>query len=85
MPRHLEEMMFGKDTICWGCGDRFQFDENALEMDKPECLDCRSAKKAGVTKEEYLEFQSRVMDKLNGAFEYKPLLPKVMADLKPKE
>lgn len=40
MPKHLEDMLPGKASICWDCGDKFILDERALGMTKPVCLDC---------------------------------------------
>jgi hypothetical protein len=41
MPKHLEQMMATKNTICWDCGEEFLLSPMSLMMDKPICLDCR--------------------------------------------
>ena len=40
MPKHLEEMMMGKKSICWECGSPFKLNSFSLKMDKPMCEQC---------------------------------------------
>jgi hypothetical protein len=40
MPKHMEHLLHGKATICWGCGEQMILDERAYKMDKPICMDC---------------------------------------------
>ena len=41
IPRHMEEDIKTKLTICWVCGTKFPMTEGiALTMNKPTCLDC---------------------------------------------
>lgn len=41
MPKHMEDMMLGKTSICWNCEDNFPLDSDALRMDMPICMKCR--------------------------------------------
>jgi hypothetical protein len=40
MPRHYENTLVGKFSICWGCNKQFILDESSMEMDKPICSNC---------------------------------------------
>jgi len=40
MPKHYENMVLGKMSICWGCGNEFILDERAMLQDMPECYNC---------------------------------------------
>ena len=41
MPPHMEDIIIGRSSICWGCGEKFTLDEAALEDDMPMCFTCR--------------------------------------------
>lgn len=41
MPKHLEQMMQGKRSICWNCGGEFKLGPLSLQMERPTCNDCR--------------------------------------------
>lgn len=40
MPPHLSNMVVGKDTLCWKCGEITSLDSRTMKMDKPLCVDC---------------------------------------------
>ena len=40
MPKHMESMVPGRNSICWDCGHEFSLDEIAMERMKPICKDC---------------------------------------------
>lgn len=42
MPKHIERLVLGKKSHCWGCDAQFILDEDALKMDKPMCIPCRT-------------------------------------------
>jgi len=52
MPPHMEHLLEGKSTICWGCGDETILDVDAMEciselrenVHEPLCPKCRAAK-----------------------------------------
>lgn len=50
MPKHYENMMPGKATICWDCGEATLLDPVNMKLTKPTCSDCRGDKDI----EEYL-------------------------------
>lgn len=41
MPKHLEGIIPGKASICWGCGEKFILDDNNMKDDQPQCYDCK--------------------------------------------
>ena len=41
MPPHYNSLMPGKATICWKCDEAMILDPDALNMDKPMCMECR--------------------------------------------
>ncbi len=41
MPKHLEDLIEGKRSICHSCGEEFILDKNSLKDDNPNCDDCR--------------------------------------------
>lgn len=45
MPKHLEELVPGKVTVCWSCDKRFMLDERAMKYERPICLDCELKQK----------------------------------------
>jgi hypothetical protein len=45
MPKHIENMIQGKASICWECDGEMVLDTDALRMDKPICLNCRMPSK----------------------------------------
>jgi DNA-directed RNA polymerase subunit RPC12/RpoP len=42
MPQHIENLVIGRASICWGCGDKFVLDEIAMKDDMPQCMNCRN-------------------------------------------
>lgn len=53
MPKHMEEMVPGKKSICWQCNEPFILDTEAMKEDKPRCIGCRSGISSEATN--YLE------------------------------
>jgi hypothetical protein len=41
IPKHQEPLIEGRYSFCWGCGERFILDEDALKEDMPRCFTCR--------------------------------------------
>lgn len=41
MPKHYEDMLKGKNTYCWKCGEVFKLDSISMGFDFPWCIDCR--------------------------------------------
>jgi hypothetical protein len=41
MPKHMEDLMMGKRSICWNCESEFPLDIDAMKMDMPVCMKCR--------------------------------------------
>lgn len=41
MPKHMEQMVEGKASICHQCNEEFILSTDALKEDKPRCADCR--------------------------------------------
>lgn len=46
MPKHLEDLVMGKNTICWDCERPFPIDAIAAKLDKPLCYDCLEVRNA---------------------------------------
>lgn len=44
MPKHMEQIVLGKKSICWSCDAQFSLDEEAMQEDKPRCWQCRHPK-----------------------------------------
>lgn len=42
MPKHMENTVEGKFSFCWGCGEKFILDSDAMKSDKPHCIECRT-------------------------------------------
>lgn len=40
MPKHLEQLVIDRPSICWSCGETFVLDALAMTRDKPVCMDC---------------------------------------------
>lgn len=40
MPKHMEELVRGKNSICWKCGEDFILNPFHMKQDKPVCDDC---------------------------------------------
>lgn len=51
MPKHMEKILEGKYSFCWGCDEKFVMDEDALKMEHPKCINCR----LGVAKQDESE------------------------------
>ena len=43
-----EYHVLGNSSLCWGCGAKFVMDEDAMQMDQPECVACRNPEIAPV-------------------------------------
>lgn len=41
MPKHMERLLNGKNSICWGCGADINLNPSNMEEDKPRCENCR--------------------------------------------
>ena len=40
-PKHLESLLYGKETICWNCKKETVISAGNMEMEKPTCPECR--------------------------------------------
>lgn len=40
MPKHLENSVIGKFSICWNCGQNFILDTENMKKDRPICISC---------------------------------------------
>ena len=40
MPKHFENLIPGKFSICWNCEETFRLDTVNMRSDKPQCPDC---------------------------------------------
>lgn len=40
MPAHMEMMVPGKNSICWGCGEPMILDALNMKDDRPLCSEC---------------------------------------------
>lgn len=41
MPPHLTDLVLGRESVCWGCGNVFRLDEESMRDDMPKCINCR--------------------------------------------
>lgn len=41
MPPHLDNLIEGRSSICWGCGDTMKLDEDSMKEEMPTCIKCR--------------------------------------------
>lgn len=41
MPKHLENSVIGKFSICWNCSKNFILDTENMKDDKPICFECK--------------------------------------------
>lgn len=41
MPKHMEQMVHGKATICWSCGADTILSPLNMNDEKPTCAECR--------------------------------------------
>ena len=71
MPKNMESMINGKASICWECGEYMVLTPGNMDMDRPVCNECTLGK----------DLAEKVSNIGNDTFEYKPLLPKVLAEL----
>ena len=44
MPKHIENSLIGKFSICWNCAKNFILDTENMKLDKPICYDCANPK-----------------------------------------
>ena len=51
MPKHLENLLVGKDSHCWNCDKVFQLGFENLKQEKPTCPTCH----LGLPSEESLD------------------------------
>ncbi len=42
MPRHLSQMVPGKTSLCWSCGNEITLDPENMKDDRPVCRACKS-------------------------------------------
>lgn len=42
MPPHMEDMLIGRASICWTCGEKFPLDDESMKDDMPSCFGCRN-------------------------------------------
>jgi hypothetical protein len=47
MPPHMERLVNGKHSICWGCGDVLTLNPQNMDTGKPLCNDCENEKLLG--------------------------------------
>ena len=40
MPSHMTELVFGKNTYCWSCGEVVVMNRDMMNQDRPECIQC---------------------------------------------
>ncbi len=52
MPKHMEKTLLGKQAVCWGCDEIFILDSDALKLDEPKCVTCRTGIKPDDTEVE---------------------------------
>lgn len=43
MPPHFNDLIIGRASICWSCGNTFTLDESAMADDMPTCINCRQS------------------------------------------
>lgn len=41
MPKHMENLVEGKQSFCWNCNEIFILDSISMKDDKPICINCR--------------------------------------------
>lgn len=41
MPRHMESLVNGKNSICWDCGSDITLNPSNMLEEKPRCENCR--------------------------------------------
>jgi len=49
MPLHMNNLVPGKNSICWGCGESFILDSINMKNDKPVCNECKSTSEPDLT------------------------------------
>lgn len=52
MPKHMENMVVGKKTYCWGCGEETILSPDNMKMDLPLCYECSHGLPSNSTKVE---------------------------------
>lgn len=57
MPKHLEEMVKGKYSVCWECDEQMIMGPLQMERDKPICDNCNGTA-------EVVELSPRLMELL---------------------
>lgn len=40
MPQHMKELMLGKNSLCWSCGEKFLLTPINMRNDQPVCSNC---------------------------------------------
>lgn len=40
MPKHYENSIPGKASLCWGCGEQMTLDLENMKLDQPICFTC---------------------------------------------
>lgn len=46
LPKHIEQLINGRATICWNCNNRTTMSPANMGMDRPFCPDCLNAEMA---------------------------------------
>lgn len=41
MPPHMEELLIGRSSICWNCGNQFALNEDSMKDEMPTCFGCK--------------------------------------------
>lgn len=40
--RQAQNVLMGRNVVCWGCAKDFPMDEECFKLELPMCLDCRA-------------------------------------------
>ena len=84
MPKHLENTLPGRASVCWNCDEKMALDSDNMKFDFPFCLTCRmeNGNIAGTNDEDMMkEFVLRnagkmpvLVDKVDNVIEDKPIV-----------
>ena len=65
MPQHMNQLVEGKNSLCWQCNIMFVLDANAMKEDRPRCFNCRTGiKPEEIDDSEYQERLKKIQDVL---------------------
>jgi hypothetical protein len=62
MPSHLTEVIVGRDSICWGCGETFRLTPELMMRDRPLCSYCDIKETKGLDTKEIEKFLNEHID-----------------------